>query len=187
MKDFNRKNLYFSLCGLNCTLCSMYIGRYCPGCGKGEGNQSCSIARCSLKYNNMEYCFFCFNFPCEKYKGIEEYDSFITHQNQLKDINRFKEIGSDAYNNEQVVKFDFLRKLLDNYNDGKRKTFYCLAINLLSIQKIEAIMKQISDNKKIENLTIREKAEFVVLLFQEEAVKDGVILKLRRKKSNFSK
>ena len=48
-------------------------------------------------------------------------------------------------------------------------------------------MKQISDNKKIENLTIREKAEFVVLLFQEEAVKDGVILKLRRKKSNFSK
>lgn len=33
MKDFNRSYPLFSLCGLNCGLCSMHIDNYCPGCG----------------------------------------------------------------------------------------------------------------------------------------------------------
>jgi len=27
----------------------MHIGGYCPGCGGGEGNQSCKIARCGME------------------------------------------------------------------------------------------------------------------------------------------
>lgn len=48
MRGFSRKEPMFSLCGLNCALCAMHVGGYCPGCGGGEGNQSCAIARCSL-------------------------------------------------------------------------------------------------------------------------------------------
>lgn len=33
MKGFSRKCLDFSLCGLNCGLCTMKLGGYCPGCG----------------------------------------------------------------------------------------------------------------------------------------------------------
>ena len=33
MKGFTREETRFSLCGLNCALCSMYLGGYCPGCG----------------------------------------------------------------------------------------------------------------------------------------------------------
>lgn len=47
MKGFSRKEPMFSLCGLNCALCAMHVGGYCPGCGGGEGNQSCAFARCS--------------------------------------------------------------------------------------------------------------------------------------------
>lgn len=46
----------------------------------GEGNQSCSIAKCSLQHGNIKYCFQCENYPCEKYDNIDEFDSFITHQ-----------------------------------------------------------------------------------------------------------
>ena len=35
MKDFNRTNLSFSLCGLNCGLCTMRLDEHCPGCGGG--------------------------------------------------------------------------------------------------------------------------------------------------------
>ena len=35
MKGFTRTETRFSLCGLNCGLCSMHLGGYCPGCGGG--------------------------------------------------------------------------------------------------------------------------------------------------------
>ncbi len=57
MKDFHRNNLLFSLCGLNCRLCPMKLDKFCPGCGGGEGNLSCKIARCSLQNGGVEYCF----------------------------------------------------------------------------------------------------------------------------------
>ena len=70
MKNFQRNNLLFSLCGLNCSLCPMNLNQYCPGCGGGEGNQSCSIAKCSIQHGNVEYCFQCENYPCKKYDNI---------------------------------------------------------------------------------------------------------------------
>ena len=71
MKDFRRDNLLFSLCGLNCGLCPMNLNQHCPGCGGGEGNQSCSLAKCSLQHENVEYCFQCKHYPCEKYDNID--------------------------------------------------------------------------------------------------------------------
>ena len=83
MKDFTRNKSYFSLCGLNCKLCSMNLSGHCGGCG--FGNQSCPIARCSLEHGNQEYCFQCSEYPCERYAHIDEADSFITHMNQKTD------------------------------------------------------------------------------------------------------
>lgn len=56
MKGFERKDQLVSLCGLNCGLCTMHLGGYCPGCGGGAGNQGCAIARCSLEHGGVEYC-----------------------------------------------------------------------------------------------------------------------------------
>lgn len=181
MKDFIRTNLSFSLCGLNCGLCPMRLGGHCPGCGGGAGNQSCAFAKCSLQHDKVEYCFLCPEYPCPMYEGIEEYDSFITHQQQLKDIARAKEIGLDAYNNVQVKKAEILQTLLSDYNDGRRKTFYCVAINLLPLQDIESVMKQVAENGSFSNFTIKEKAEKVVALFQNLAIQHGLVLKLRKK------
>ena len=59
MKDFTREHTEFSLCGLNCLLCPMQVGGYCPGCGGGPGNQSCAIARCSLDLGGHAFCSDC--------------------------------------------------------------------------------------------------------------------------------
>jgi len=180
MKDFNRTNLLFSLCGLNCGLCTMRLDGYCPGCGGGNGNQSCSIAKCSLQHDKVEYCFLCPEYTCLKYEGAEEFDSFITHQRQLRDMALAQEIGIEAYNEEQTRKVEILRTLLSGYNDGRRKTFYCAAVNLLPLRDIENIMKQITENSSCSSL--KEKAELAVSLFQNLAVRQGVVLKLRKKK-----
>lgn len=179
MKGFNRTNLSFSLCGLNCGLCTMRLDGYCSGCGGGDGNQSCAIAKCSLQHDKVEYCFLCPEYPCKKYEGAEDYDSFITHQRQLRDMARTQEIGIEAYNAEQTRKAEILRTLLSGYNDGRRKTFYCVAVNLLPLRDIEDVMIQIAENSSCDSL--KEKAENAVSLFQNLAVRQGILLKLRKK------
>lgn len=159
----------------------MRLGGYCPGCGGGAGNQTCAIARCSLQHDHIEYCFRCPEFPCSHYVGVEEYDSFITHQHQLSDLERANEIGVEAYNNELSKKTDILRILLSDFDDGRKKTFYCVAINLLPLWQVEKVMQQITDNACLDVLTIKEKTAFAVGLFQVYASQEGLILKLRKK------
>ena len=181
MKDFSRTNLHFSLCGLNCGLCPMRLDRYCPGCGGGAGNQSCAIAKCSLQHGKAEYCFLCPEYPCRRYEEIEKYDSFITHQRQLRDIAKAQKIGVNAYCAEQLQKTKFLRTLLSDYNDGRRKTFYCVAVNLLSLQDIESALKQIVENPSFDDLTTKEKADKIAAIFQTLAIQHGLELRLRKK------
>ena len=181
MKDFCRNDLSFSLCGLNCSLCPMRLGGYCPGCGGGAGNQACAIARCSLQHDHIEYCFRCPEFPCSNYFGVEEYDSFITHQRQLRDLQRAQEIGTKAYNQELTRKSAILQTLLAEYNDGRRKTFYFRAVNLLPLYQVEGVMQQVSNDPALNALPIKEKAACVVALFEAVASRDGLVLKLRKK------
>ena len=65
MNGFTREEIRFSLCGLNCALCSMHLGGYCPGCGGGAGNQSCAKARCSLEHGGVPFCWECPEYPCQ--------------------------------------------------------------------------------------------------------------------------
>lgn len=181
MKDFVRNDHIFSLCGLNCGLCSMHLGGHCPGCGGGAGNQPCAIARCSIQHEKIEYCFECAEFPCSKYDGITDYDSFITHRNQLKDLEKAKSIGLEAYHGEQAEKVKILKTLLEDYNDGRKKTFYCLAVNLLELEEIKSVMEQIENETSSANITSKEKAAIAVKLFEAVADKQGIVLKLNKK------
>ncbi len=171
MKGFTRKNPYFSLCGLNCKLCSMNISGHCGGCG--FGNQSCPIARCSLEHGKQEYCFQCPEYPCEKYAGIDEFDSFITHSNQKADLKKMKKIGEEAYNAEQIEKRRILDRLLAEYNDGRKKTLFCLAVNLLPLEELRTIF----DEDDLE-MSVKDRAGQMEKRLKERS---RVELKLRKK------
>ncbi len=183
MKDYQRKNPLFSLCGLNCGLCSMHLDNYCPGCGGGAGNQPCGIIRCSQQHDGIEYCYLCNKYPCEKYDGIDAFDSFITHRNQLKDFEKVRKIGLVAYQSELDEKIKILKYLLDNYNDGRRKSFFCIALNLLELQDVKSVMDQITSQAASNNLTLKEKTSLAVNLFQAMAEKRNIVLKLNKKAS----
>lgn len=182
MKGFQREDRFFSLCGLNCGLCTMHISGNCPGCGGGEENQSCKIARCSLEHGGIQYCFQCKAYPCERYIRPSEYDSFITKRNQLSDMKKMEQIGAEAYAEEQQEKMSILNELLEQYNDGRKKTFYALAVNLLDIEALQQVMSALrSYNEKTD---VKAKAAYATALLQEKANENGVELKLRKKPSN---
>jgi len=178
MKDFSRSNPYFSLCGLNCKLCPMNLAGHCSGCG--FNNQSCKIAKCSLEHGKIEYCFQCDNFPCEKYENITAFDSFITHQNQMTDIEKVKRIGLSAYNSEQEEKSRILDYFLSNYNDGRKKTLFCIAVNLLEIVELQEVVKKLEADKEF-HMELKEKSALAAKHLQDMAAKRNIILKLRKK------
>jgi len=130
--------------------------------------------------NGFEHCFECEEFPCKKYDGADLSDSFITHKNQFVDMDKAKRIGMDAYAAELNEKIAILVKLLENYNDGRRKSFFCIAVNLLDLQDVNEIMKELEGSAEPEE-TQKEAAVKAVRLFEEMAEKRGISLKLRKK------
>lgn len=157
----------------------MFLGNHCGGCG--NGNQSCKIAKCSLEHGKMEYCFECKNYPCEKYSHIDEYDSFITHKRQKADLERVQNIGIKQYNLEQQEKIQILSHLLANYNDGRRKNFFCVAVNLLEISELQEAMKQIKQNDELSVLSVKEQCSYIVDILQKIADRRNIELKLVKK------
>ena len=105
---FKRDDLYFSLCGLNCSLCPMFVNKTCSGCIKDSMCYNiCNIVPCSLENCAVDYCFECEEYPCKKYDGINQHDSMITHINQLNDIEKAKqlELKNITRNNNKKYKY----------------------------------------------------------------------------------
>ena len=99
--------------------------------------------------------------------------------NIFRDAEKAKQIGIESYKTELNIKIKLLEELLKNYDDGRRKSFYCLAVNLLELPDLNSIMEQIK--KKVDpQSTLKEKAAIAVNLFQVIADEKGIILKLRK-------
>ena len=176
MNDFKRDNPLFSLCGLNCGLCTMRLGGHCPGCG--QGNRPCRVARCAMQ-RGVEYCFECPDYPCELYDHADEYDSFITHLNQRADMAKAQVIGIESYTAEQARKVELLEALLEGYNSGREKTLFSLAVNLLEVDEVEGVLDEASHLDP--DMPLKEKARFVSTGLRRIAGEKGIELKLRKK------
>ena len=174
----------FSACGLNCGLCPRFHtegSSKCPGCG-GEGfsakHPACGVLSCTARKKIM-YCYECGDYPCPKYANAH-YDSFITHQNMRRDFEKAKVLGIDSYQKTLTAKMTILRQLLSDYNDGRQKSFFCLAVNLLELKDVQSVMSQLS-NKAEALQTVKEKAAAAAALLRNMGEKRGIVLKLMPK------
>lgn len=158
----------------------MLLGNYCGGCG--NGNQSCRIANCSLEHGAIQYCYECKQYPCEKYEHIDEYDSFITHRRRKADLERAQRIGIEPYCLEQQEKAQILSYFLSNYNDGRRKTFFCVAVNLLELSELQEALKQIQSNDELSAWPFKAQCSYVAEVLQGIADRRNIKLKLIKKK-----
>lgn len=88
----------------------------------------------------------------------------------------------EAYNMEQKEKARILDILLSNYNDGRKKTLFCVAVNLLELQDLQAVLIEIEHKPDMETLTLKERSAFVAGLLQDVAATKNIDLKLHKKK-----
>lgn len=181
MKGFTRTETRFSLCGLNCALCPMHLGGYCPGCGGGAGNQSCAMAKCSLEHGGVPFCWECPEYPCSRYEGFDDGDSFVPHRNRQQDIAQARKLGLEACLAQLEEKRTILDELLAHYNDGRRKTLFSTAVYLLPLEDLRSVMAALGSRPELAEKPIKERALSAVEMLQETADRRGISLKLNKK------
>lgn len=99
---------------------------------------------------------------------------------QLTDLEKARSIGIAAYAAELDEKVRILKMLLEHYDDGRRKSFFCIAVNLLQLEDIVRVLAQIEDEIQ-PDACLKEKAAAAAGLFEKMAEKRCLSLKLRKK------
>ncbi len=185
MKEYRRDYPAFALCGLNCGLCPRFHttgASRCPGCG-GPGfhlqHPTCAVVTCARSHGVAEFCFECPEYPCDRYTRPNVRDSFISYRHAGADLARAAG-DLEAYRRDLDEKVALLRVILRDFDDGRRKGFYCLAVNLLPLEDVRTIVEEARRAGSGRAETPREKAERVVESFRARAKKAGIELALRK-------
>ena len=134
-----------------------------------------------MGHGRVEYCFQCKDYPCQHYEHLDDFDSFITHQRRRSDLEKAQRMGPEAYAREQAERAKLLGWLLTQYNDGRRKTLYCLAVNLLELGALQGAVREMEASPQWPEMDKKEKAALLANRFQQLAEEQGVVLKLRKK------
>jgi len=176
------------VCGLSCRLCSGYVMKTksrCRGCKTTWRLVGpCSILHCAVK-KNIEFCGNCEESKnCEKWKRHREMgkkcDSFKCYQKLEDDITFIQKNGLAEFRKSQKVREKLLWKMLDEFNEGRSKSYYCLVATILEVSEIKEALKQAQS--KSDGLGIKEKAKLLHSIFDEIALKKNYYLKLRQRK-----
>ena len=179
-------------CGLDCGLCPRYYtegSSRCPGCcGPGffDKHPGCGHITCCVKKKNLEVCAECDDFSCSKFDswfGNEAYDSFITHKKAESNFYLIKKHGVEKFIEQQRERIKLLEEMLKEFNEGRSRSFYCIAVALLSVDDVKKSID--SAKKEVKTLDVRKddvksKAKILRKIIQDVADKKGIDLKLRK-------
>ena len=177
-------------CGLDCGLCPSFHRESksrCPGCC-GEGfwdmARGCGLITCCVKIKGLETCGQCneFEFCPRVMKLLEQAkhrDSMLSYLPIAANFEFVRKNGIKKWTERENEKIAFLKALLADFNDGRSKTFYCLSVQLLPLDKLKPALSQ-AHKKITPEMLPKDKALFVRDSFNGLATKSGVKLKLRK-------
>jgi hypothetical protein len=177
-------------CGIDCGLCPRYHtagSSRCPGCaGPGffEKHPSCGHITCCVKKKDLEVCAQCGEFPCAKFESWADGDSFVTHQRTLFNLDSIRRDGLEGFVEQQGRRIGLLQTMLEEFDDGRSKSYYCIATALLPIAALEESLHRAKEQVKKDKAKsgdIKTRAGILRGLLDDCAAKTGVELKLRHK------
>ena len=175
------------VCGLSCRLCPSYVIKTkskCPGCKTDYRlGGPCSILHCAVK-RNIEFWGDCDDSKtfekCKRHRETgKKYDSFKCYQKLEDDIDFIQKQGLAEFRKSQKVRENLLRKMLDQFNEGRSKSYYCIAATVLKIDELKESIVEAKNNSK--SLDIKEKAKLLHSMLDNIASRNNYYLKLRKK------
>lgn len=180
-------------CGLDCGLCPRYYtagSSRCPGCCGVDflkKHPGCGYITCCVKKKALEVCAECDEFPCSKFEswlvGGGEYDSFLTHVKANDNMNFMKAHGVEKFIELQGRRIRLLEVMLKGYDDGRSKSFFCIAATLLPIEALETALKRVEEEIEAKALgDVKTRSKILKELLNNFAFREGIELKLRKKR-----
>jgi hypothetical protein len=175
------------ICGLSCRLCPMYntgAESKCPGCKSTTRMVvGCPFITCAVKKKEIEFCWDCEeNKTCEKWKKHREagkkIDSFKCYQKLEVDIQFIQKNGIREFEKTQKNRENLLKEMLKEFNEGRSKSYYCIAATVLEIEELKEVLQQIT--KKTNGLDIKEKSKVLHTILDDIAQTKNYCLKLRK-------
>lgn len=183
----NIKYPEIGICGLSCRLCPHYHTEGASKCGgcKTESRTcvGCPFITCALKKKEIEFCWDCEeNETCEKWKKRREdgkkVDSFKCYQKLEADIAFIQMNGVDEFEKTQKIRENLLKEMLREFNEGRSKSYYCIAATVLDIEELkDALTKARKDSNGLE---IKGKSKVLHSVLDEIAKRKNYWLKLRK-------
>jgi hypothetical protein len=140
-------------CGLDCGLCPRYYtaGKSrCPGCcgpDFASKHPSCSFITCCVKKQRLETCGECPEFPCAKFKSVEEYraaesSSYPPARKMLPNLHFIRRHGLAGFLRDQRRRIRVLEAMLEDFDDGRSRSFYCRVAALLEPSDVKAALQR---------------------------------------------
>lgn len=175
------------ICGLSCRLCPRYQTdgeSKCGGC-KSESRMAagCPFITCAIKKKSVEFCWDCEeHVTCEKWRKRREsgkhQDSFKCYQRLDDDIAFIGEHGIEEFEKAQKTRENLLLEMLREYNEGRSKSYYCIAATILEIEELKKALN--GARKDSMGLDIKGKSKILHSVLDEIVVQKNYCLKLRK-------
>ena len=99
-------------------------------------------------------------------------------------MNFIKEQGIDEFVKQQKRRIELLEITLKHFDEGRSKSFYCIAITLLSIKDIETALDKTKQEIKAEDIgtdDFKTRAKILKGFLKDFASGEGIELKLRKR------
>lgn len=191
MSEYALKQYPFvGACGLDCGLCPRYHttgSSRCPGCAGKDFEQKhppCGFITCCVKKKHLETCAQCNEWAnCERVtriiEGSKQGDSFISYQPLAANYAFIQKHGIEEFARLEMAKMEILTSLLENFDEGRSKNFYCTSCQLLPLNSLKAALAE-AEMGIGKSADIKEKSRLVRAVFHGLADALSIDLKLRK-------
>ena len=145
----------------------------------------CPFITCAIKKKGIEFCWECEeNESCEKWRKHREagkrFDSFKCYQKLEDNIAFIRKNGIKEFEKVQKIRERLLKEMLQSFNEGRSKSYYCIAATILEIEELEKVLGKAKEESK--GLEIKEKSKVLHSLVDKVAERKNYSLKLRKYK-----
>ena len=142
----------------------------------------CGFITCALKQRGIESCGHCADLAnCGRWQKLRQegrsHDSFVSYR-ALEDNTQFiARQGLAAFDQAQRQKEAVLKAMLRDFNEGRPRSYYCIAATVLDTDALAAALTKA--RRTALGLEIKAKAKALHAILDAAARAKGLALKLR--------
>jgi hypothetical protein len=107
------------------------------------------------------------------------HDSFLSYKPLAANLAFIQKYGIEEFARLENEKQTFLRHLIDNYDEGRSKSFYCTSCQLIPLDKLREALAD-AETKITEDAENKERAKLVRAAINNLADNLQIDLKLRK-------